>query len=119
MKYLKQFAIIILIAFLGEILYALIPLPIPASIYGLILMFISLCTGIIKIHHIEETAKFLLDIMPLLFLPAIVKLITMGADIERLLIPILVAGLPVTFIVMIVTGKTTDLLLRLKERKQK
>jgi holin-like protein len=119
MKYIKQFAIIILIAFIGEILNACLPLPIPGSIYGLILLLICLCTGWIKLRHIEETAGFLLDIMPLLFLPAIVRLVTMGTDLKRLLIPLIIAGVPVTILVMGCTGKITDFCLRLKERKNK
>ena len=41
MKYLKQFGIILTISFIGEILYRVIPLPIPAGIYGIIAMSIS------------------------------------------------------------------------------
>ena len=116
MKYVKQFSIIILIAFAGEILHDLIPLPIPASIYGLILLLTCLCTGLVKLRHIEETAGFLLDIMPLLFLPAIVRLVTMGADLKRMLLPLIIAGIPVTILVMGCTGKITDLCLRLKRK---
>ena len=47
MKYIKQFSIIITVSFLGEVLHALLPLPIPASIYGLLLMLAGLCCHII------------------------------------------------------------------------
>ena len=34
------------VSFVGEILHAVLPLPIPASIYGLVLMLALLMTGI-------------------------------------------------------------------------
>ena len=40
MRYVKQFGIILLISFLGEVLHALLPLPVPASIYGIVLLFL-------------------------------------------------------------------------------
>ena len=47
MKYVKQFFIILLISFVGELFKYLIPLPIPASIYGMVILFIGLMTGLI------------------------------------------------------------------------
>lgn len=81
MKYIKQLLVIFLISFLGELLNYLIPLSIPGSIYGMILMFILLCIGIIKLHHINEVSKFLIDIMPMLFIPSAVGIIT---QVDRL-----------------------------------
>ena len=52
MKYIRQFAIIVTISFLGEVLKSLLPLPVPASIYGLGLMLAALCTGIIKLESV-------------------------------------------------------------------
>ena len=70
MKFLRQFAIILFVSFLGEILHILIPLPVPASVYGLLLMFTALCTGILKQEQVREAADFLIEIMPVMFIPA-------------------------------------------------
>ena len=70
MKYIKQFSIIITVSFLGEVLHALLPLPIPASIYGLLLMLAGLCCHIIPMDGVKETGKFLVEVMPLMFIPA-------------------------------------------------
>lgn len=78
MKYLRQFCIILLISFLGELLHILIPLPIPASVYGLVLMLTALCTGILKLTQVRETADFLIEIMPVMFIPAAVGLLESG-----------------------------------------
>ena len=74
MKYIKQFSIIITVSFLGEVLHALLPLPIPASIYGLLLMLAGLCCHIIPMDGVKETGKFLVEVMPLMFIPAAVGL---------------------------------------------
>lgn len=70
MKHLKQFLIILLFSFLGEGLKALLPLPVPASIYGLVLLFAALELGIIKLSAVEDAGKFLIEIMPVMFIPA-------------------------------------------------
>ena len=70
MKYLHQFSIILLVSFLGEIAHSLLPLPIPASVYGLMMMFFALCMGMIKLDQVKEAASFLIEIMPVMFLPA-------------------------------------------------
>ena len=67
MKYLKQFFIIVAISCLGELLARWIPAPIPASIYGIVLLFVGLVTGIVPV---KETGHFLIDIMPVMFVPA-------------------------------------------------
>ena len=42
MKYIRQFGIILLITFIGEIMHELIPIPVPAGIYGIVLLFTAL-----------------------------------------------------------------------------
>ena len=70
MKYLKQFYIIVAISCLGELLARWIPAPIPASIYGIVLLFVGLVTGIVPYASVKETGHFLIDIMPVMFVPA-------------------------------------------------
>ena len=74
MKYILQFEIIIAISLIGELLNRIIPLPIPASIYGMVILFTALCTGLIKLSAVRETGKFLIYIMPMMFIPATVGL---------------------------------------------
>lgn len=75
MKYVKQLFLILFISFLGEILKYVLPFPVPASIYGLLILFICLETGWLKLGSVEETAKYLVEIMPLMFIPAGVGLL--------------------------------------------
>ena len=119
MKYLKQFSIIILISFLGEVCHALIPLPMPASIYGLLLMLAALCTHVLPLHSVRETGKFLLDIMPALFIPAAVGLLESWGVLKPLLIPLLVIVPVTTILVMGVSGRVTQFILRIEKRHKK
>jgi len=119
MKYLRQFTIILLISFLGEILHDLIPLPIPASVYGLILMLIALCTGILHLSQVKETADFLIEIMPVMFIPAAVGLLDAWPSLQPVWLPIILITVLTTVIVMAVTGRVTQYMIRLGYRKGK
>ncbi len=112
MKWIRQFLIILFITFVGEVLRYLIPLSIPAGIYGMLLLVMCLCLKIIKLEQIENAADFLIDIMPLCFIPAGVGLMTKWGQFQTLLVPILIAVLVITALVMIVTGHVTQFFLR-------
>lgn len=117
MKYLFQFMIIAFISFVGELLNHLIPLPVPASVYGVVIMFLCLLTGLIKLEQIEEASGFLLNIMPVLFVPAAVNLITVFGDIKGSLVQIVIITLVSTIVVMAVTGVVSQAII--KKRKDR
>ena len=112
MKFLKQLMIIFSISFVAELMEFLIPLPIAASVYGLVLMLVGLITKIIPLEKVECAADFLVEIMPVLFIPAAVGLIDMVEELKEMFLPILLVVGPVTLLVMIVAGKTTDKLIK-------
>ena len=70
MKLLRQFLIILAISFVGEALKYLLPLPVPASIYGMVILFVGLLTGLIKLSWVKDAGKFLIAVMPVMFIPA-------------------------------------------------
>ena len=119
MKYVRQFLIILLISALGEGLYALLPLPIPASVYGLILMLAALMSGILKLDQVKEAADFLIEIMPVMFIPAGVGLLTAWGALKPIWFPIAVITAATTVIVMVVTGRVTQAVIRKDKRRQK
>lgn len=114
MKYLKQLFIILLFSLTGEALQALIPLPVPAAIYGFLLLLIALCTGKLKATAIADTAQFLISIMPLLFVAPAVNILHNWNLIAPDLIPICIITLFSTFIVFIISGWITQLILKKK-----
>lgn len=119
MKYLKQVSIIFAFTFISEILNKLIPLPIPASIYGLVFLFLCLEFKIIKIDQIKDTADFLLAILPIMFVPSSVGFIKALPLMKKYGIQFLIIGVSTTFLVMIVSGLITQLILRIKKRFNK
>lgn len=119
MKYLHQFAIILFVSFLGEILHMLIPFPIPASVYGLLLMFLALCTGILKPAHVKEAANFLIEIMPVMFIPAAAGLLDSWPSLQPIWIPVILITVITTVIVMAVTGQVTQQMIYRSKRKDK
>ena len=110
MKFLRQFMIILLLSFLGEVLKMFIPLPIPASVYGLVLMLLCLVTGILKTSQVKEAAFFMIEIMPVMFIPAAAGLIDSWKVLHPLLLPILVITVVITIFVMVVTGKIAQMI---------
>lgn len=118
MKYLKQFCLIMAVTFVAEILRYLIPLPIPASIYGLVLMLIALRTKLIPLDKIEQTGDFLVDVMPFMFVPPAVGLIVSFASFRSVLLQVLVMMIASTVITMGVTGIVAQAIIRRDRRKQ-
>ena len=90
MKYFRQFFLILAISFAGEILHMVLPLPVPASIYGLVLMLLALVTGIVKIEQVKDTAVFLIEIMPVMFIPAAVGLLDSWSVLRPTIVPVIV-----------------------------
>ena len=116
MRYIKQLGIIFSVTFAAEIMKHFIPLPIPASIYGLILMFAALRTGLIRLSQVRETAEFLIEIMPLMFIPAAVGLLESVDALRPMLLPVAAIMLITTVVVMGVTGRVAQWLLRSRRR---
>ena len=110
MKHMRQFLIILFFTCIGEVLHEFIPLPIPSSIYGLVLLFITLNHGIFKINEVHETADLLIDIIPIMFIPAAVGLIQSTTSIKPILIQSIIIMMISTVVVMTITGKVSMLL---------
>ena len=115
MKYLRQFAIILGVTCVGELIKYFVPLPIPASIYGLVLMLVLLMSGVLKLGQVKEAGEFLVEIMPLMFIPAGVGLLTSWEQLQGVLDPVFVSTVVTTFVVMIVAGKVSDLFINMKK----
>lgn len=117
MRYLKQFLIITLVSCIGELLYHLLPLPIPATIYGLVIMLGLLIFKIVPLDAVKETAEFLIEIMPVMFIPAGVGLIVYWPQLQNIIIPVCVIMVISSILVILVTGKVSDLLINLTSKK--
>lgn len=117
MNYMKQFCGILLFSFLGELLKQLLPFPVPASIYGMGLLFAALCLGIIKLEQIKETGLFLVEIMPVLFVAAGVGLMDSWDALKPMLLPVAVILPVTTVLVMVVSGRATQFVMKRSSRQ--
>ena len=112
MKLLRQFLIILAISFVGEALKYLIPLPVPASIYGMVILFVGLLTGLIKLRWVKDAGKFLIAVMPVMFIPAGVGLMSSWGVLKPMLVPVLVVT------VVAVTGQASQIIIRADRKRE-
>lgn len=108
MRYVFQFARIMGFCLAGELLHAVLPLPIPAGIYGLVLLAAALLTGLVKLERVKQTGDFLSSLFPLLFIPTVAGVMEVWDLIAANWLPILIALVPVTWAVMTAAGKVTQ-----------
>ena len=116
-KYIKQICLILLFSFLGEVCRYMIPLMIPASIYGIGLLFAALALKIVRVEDVQETGSFLTSLLPLLFVPATVRLMDYWPVIRPVLFPFVFISFVVTVLVFAASGLVTQCLSRKGGRK--
>ena len=112
MKYVRQLLIILLVSLLAEVLEYVIPLPVAASVYGLILMLGGLMTKIIPLEKVENVADFLIANMPIMFIPPTVGMIASVEELKKMAIPLVVICIVTTFLIMVVTGAVSQFLIK-------
>ena len=112
MKYLNEFLIILGFTGLGEVLQRVVPLPIPASVYGLTLLFLALCLKLVKVEQVKETGAFLTSILAVLFVSPAVNIVDDWGLIRNdlLTIALLLAG--TTTLTFAVSGRLAQCFLK-------
>ena len=110
MKYLSQFLRITAFTLAGELFQRVIPLPVPASVYGLTLLFAALCLGVVKLEQVKDAGGFLVSILPILFVsPAVGSLENWGL-IQGVVIPLLLLIALSTIVTFGIAGRVTQVL---------
>ena len=116
MKYLTQFLRILAFTLAGELLQRLVPLPIPASVYGLVLLFAALTTGLVKLEQVKDAGGFLISILPILFVSPAVGILDNWEAIRGALIPILALTLLSTVLTFGIAGRATQAMMGKEEK---
>lgn len=119
MKFIKQLSIILTISLIAELMEYLIPLPIAASMYGLVLMLVGLITKLIPLENVEGAADFLVEILPIMFIPPTVGIMTSVEALKEMLVPLCVISVVSTVLIMAVTGRVTQGIIRRNDREQR
>lgn len=117
MKYLKQFVYILLFTLIGQVLERVVPFPIPGAIYGLVLLFLALCLGLVKVEDVEDASKFFISILPVMFVAPSVNLLACWGLIAEDIVPILVINVLTTLLVFAVSGLVVMWFTKGKEEK--
>ena len=112
MKYLSQFLIILGFTLTGEALQRIIPLPIPASVYGLTLLFLALCLKIVKVEQVKQTGAFLTSILPILFVSPAVNIVDDWGLIQNDLLPIVLIMVGSTLLTFCISGRFAQWLMK-------
>ena len=108
MEYLVQLLIILGFTFTGELLSRLIPLPVPAAVYGLVLLFLALQAGLVKVEKIQTVGNWLIAIMGVFFVAPVVNLMDSWAAVKDTLVPVTVIVLVSTVAVFAAAGCLTQ-----------
>jgi holin-like protein len=117
LKLFREALIIFVIYLLGELLSSLLHLPIPGNILGMVILFILLCTNIVKVDNISNVTNFLLNHLSFFFIPAGVGLMTSMGIIKSTWWQLLVVCISTTIIVMGVTGIVVQAISRRTKEK--
>ena len=112
MKYLKQIVYILLFTLMGQVLERVVPFPIPGAIYGLVLLFLALCTGLVKVERIKTVGNWLIGIMGIFFVAPVVNLLDSWAAVKDMLLPVLCITIVSTVAVFGAAGLVTQWLRR-------
>lgn len=118
MKYLKQICLIIVFSFLGELCRYLIPYPIPASIYGMVLLFAALSLKIIRVEQVKDAGSFLTSFLPVLFVAPAVSLMDCWDQLKDAILPLLLISLVTTALTFGAGGLVTQLLMKGKKEDE-
>ncbi|MBC9874073.1 antiholin-like murein hydrolase modulator LrgA [Macrococcoides bohemicum] len=118
-NFFHQAIVISVILLISKIIESFIPIPMPASVIGLVLLFICLSTGIVKLGQVERVGTALTDNIGLLFVPAGISVVkSLGLISEH---PFLIIGLIFisTLLLLLCTGFFSQMIVMTTERKEK
>ncbi|RAI81190.1 antiholin-like protein LrgA [Macrococcoides goetzii] len=118
-NFFHQAIVISVILLISKIIESFMPIPMPASVIGLVLLFICLCTGIVKLGQVERVGTALTDNIGLLFVPAGISVVkSLGLISEH---PFLIIGLIFisTLLLLLCTGFFSQMIVMTTERKEK
>ncbi len=116
MAILLQIGVVLLICLLSEIVSLLLPFPFPGSVIAMIILFILLAAGVIKVGHIRQKAEFMLKNMAFFFIPAGVGIMEYFDVLKSCIVPFIVICVVSTILTFAATAGTVALIMRLQHR---
>lgn len=117
MKIMYQIAIIFSVCWISQVIEALLPFAFPASVIGMVLLLLLLCTGALRMEHIREKSDFLLSNMAFFFVPAGVSIINYADVLRSSAVQLVIICLVTTVLTFGATAWSIRLTLHLMERR--
>lgn len=116
--FFHQVIVIALVLFVSKIIESFMPIPMPASVIGLVLLFVLLCTAAVKLGEVEKVGTTLTNNIGLLFVPAGISVVNSLGVISQA--PFLIIGLIIvsTILLLICTGYVTQIIMKVTSRSK-
>lgn len=119
MKIIKQVGIFFTVCWLSQVISEVLPFDFPASVIGMIVLFICLITGGLKLEHIQEKSDFLLQNMAFFFIPAGVSVMNYFDILKSSIVPFIVICTLSTVITFAVTAYSVIFVMKLLKRRER
>lgn len=119
MEIIIQIGIVLGICLVGQTIASVLPVAVPGSVIGLFLLFLLLCLGVLKPHHIEKKSDFLLKNMAFFFIPAGVGILNNYGVLRGKILPLLLVIVITTVLTFAASAWTVQAVMRLQERRSK
>lgn len=119
MKIIKQIGIIFTVCWLSQLIAKFLPFDFPASVIGMMFLFLCLLTGFLKIEHIQEKSDFLLGNMAFFFIPAGVSIMNYFTLLKNNVVKLLIICIVSTIITFAVTAISVNMTMKLMDRRKK
>lgn len=116
LQYFSQFMIILSFSLVGEVLQRLIPVPIPASVYGIVLLFLALWIRLVKVEQVKTVGGFLTSILPVFFVSPVVGILENWALIKGAVLVIFLLVAASTAATFVISGRIAQ---RIAEKEEK
>lgn len=116
LQYFSQFMIILSFSLVGEALQRLIPVSIPASVYGIVLLFLALWIRLVKVEQVKTVGGFLTSILPVFFVSPVVGILENWALIKGAVLVIFLLVAASTAATFVISGRITQ---RIAEKEEK
>lgn len=110
-NFFHQVLVLAIIMLLSNIIESFMPIPMPASVIGLVLLFIALCTGIVKLGEVEKVGTTLTNNIGFLFVPAGISVINSLGVLSQSPILIILLIIISTILLLLCTGFFSQMLI--------
>ncbi len=118
MEILVQIGILFGVCLLGESISSLLPVTVPSSVIGMLLLLLLLCLGILQTRHIEKLGDFLLKNMAFFFIPSGVGILDYYSVVSGSIFKLLLICLLTTILTFAATAKTVEAVINIQERRR-